>query len=1102
MMEKTIDRNGLDRVCLISADDLKMRSGDTGFDPLHPVFYRTEGAEPFAYANAFCQMKLGDSGSVTVTRIGTPEHFASAWSQMIDTISGWSALKDIRIYDFSYQAPPAAVGLTTYGRVMLHGNTSEFEAARSWIGVRQIYWDVDGFGGLSEDDIFHAVGSLSDFDGTDEVEEVACSALPGHCSPVAYVLQKSGTVLLFDRKNHSVTKPRERVQQIALVKYYPYGVSTWVALSKITGRFLCSEPRDSISADFFGGDYTDIIAPNRYRQKIRAIAAVPRKYLAVLYENGYLRVFGAGYNSGDILCEDVQDMELENDELIVYLPSDLSYAPAIEFDESGDDIANAECNIALGAPVDLQRVWESLRDRITAWQETERNASHSALPRILRIWRNQYYIYFLFEDGTVRAELLASTGHSDFGENKVEDWHNVAEILPGRFQTLALCRDGSVLSAGKGYGKAYDFSAWRNVTALCQSSGLAAGLCRDGTVFAQQADTCLPVPGVAEWRGIVQIEAGEDFLVGLTSEGTVKVAFCGEMREFEAGKWRGIRRIAVVEQTIAGLTAEGRVLSAGTSLYVRFHGMDDWRDIRELVGFQNGGSAFFGLCADGSVAVSGRWNTSAFSYEDTLDHKKWSSLAHISSDGYYLLGEKLDGTRIYESTPTEKAGDPPMDEHISDWGEVKDFIIAGEYLLAIFRDGTVAWEGARRRAKKRRITDSWRDIIRCLLWNIEGGKSNALAVDGTGHLYSDMVASGFDAPEHQKEIDTFFQQFVDVREIYLFEPFLLVLHGNMLSFVLFSDDKMSRIDLPDVESVMMADQNETAVVTFTDGSLRTFGNIVFHSGIDLTSTVVKYYGDRSDYSEEDKDRDPFRHFDGILGIQPDGRPFVLSPANTREKESYYTVQDLLYFDTIEDAADIEPMGDILLADGSCVSKRGDLFNKWVGIRQLSSCFTHAVGVTTFNTVVVKGDGEYGSCSVDAYMGVVQAYSLPHATVLLLSNGKLISLCEKLSETPYEPLPVETDVVSLAKTNGHFVILCKDGSLWDCEAQAFADKIRWRGSSEYYTRPWGPWKLICKDAYRVTCIGESISVWRHDKNFSYMEPTLEQNTLSGYEPTMG
>ena len=1102
MKEKSIDLTALDRVCLISAADLSTRSGESVFDPLHPVFFRTEGADPFTYANRFCQMNLTPSGGIELARLGTPEHFAEEWESLFAAIESWKTLRDIRIYDFGFAEAPAAVALTTYGRVQVYGEASGFTAARTWQGARQIYWDVDGFGALCEGDIFRAVGSLAALDGTDEVEEVACSALPGHCSPVAYLLQKKGTALLFDRKNHTVTRPRERVQQIVLVKYNPYGVSTWVAQSKITGRFLTSEPRDSISADFFGGDYTDIIAPNRYRQKIRDIAAVPRKYLAVLYENGYLRVFGAGYNSGDILCEDVQAMELSGDELIVYLPSDLSYAPAIEFEEAGEDIANAECSIALGASVNLKAAYTLLQGRISGWLEAARHPHRTLSRKILRTYRNAYYIYFLYEDGTVQAELLTATGHSGFGENAVSGWQEVTEILPGRFQTLALCRDGSVLSAGCGYGKPYDLSDWREMIALRQSGGIAAGLRRDGTVAAREVDTDMPIREVENWTEITHIELGENFIVGLRRDGTVVAAGNNDQGQCEVRGWQNITQIAVAAETVAALTKEGRVLTAGLSTHLRFAGMENWREIRELISFQHGGCVFLGLDAKGELHLSGRWNTSFFSYEDHLDHQKWSLLTHIWQDGYYLLGERTDGTIVFESTPTERAGDPPIDEHITDWSGVVDYIIGGEYLLAIFENGRVAWEGARRRTKKRRITDRWQGIEQCLLWNIEGGKSNALAVDREGRLYSDMVTFGFDDAAKQQEIDSFFGAFRGVHKIYLFQPFLLVQHGETLSFVSYTEETLHRIDLSDVRDIFLAEQGETVIVTFTDGTLRSFGKTVFCSTVDLASVTVKYYGDRSDYAEEGENGDPFHHFDGILGVQPGGRPFVLSPENLREKESFYTVQELLYFDTIEGAIDIEPMGDLLLADGTCLSRRGDLFAKWVGIRQLSSCATHAVGVTTFHTVVVKGDGEYGSCSVDAYMGVVEALSLPHATVLLLDNGNLISLCEKLSETPYEPLPVTTGVSTLAKTNSHFAILCRDGTLWSCEAQAFADKIRWRGSSEYYTRPWGPWKKLCGDAIRMTMAGECIRVWRHDKSFSYMEPTLEQNTLSGFEPTLG
>lgn len=346
----------LDRVLLISREEMGGAAG--GFDPLHPVYTQTEGADPFTYRNDFCHMRLLADGTVELTEFGRPARFAEEWRQLLSQLAACRTLTDLRIYDYDGDEPPMAAALTTYGRLLLYGNAGEYAPAAGWQGVARVFWDTDGFGALCEDEMFRAVGALSALDGIGEIEEAVGSALPGHCSPVAYLLQKNGTVTLFDRKNRSIQRPRERVQKIALVRYNPYGVSTWVALSKITGRFLCSEPRDSISADFFGGDYTDIIAPNRFRQKIADFAAVPRRYLAVLYQNGYLRVFGSGYHSGDILCEDVRGIELEGEELIAYLPADLSYAPAIDLEEpeEGDTLSPAESIVTLGQPVDLPAI--------------------------------------------------------------------------------------------------------------------------------------------------------------------------------------------------------------------------------------------------------------------------------------------------------------------------------------------------------------------------------------------------------------------------------------------------------------------------------------------------------------------------------------------------------------------------------------------------------------------------------------------------------------------------------------------------------------------------------------------------------------------------
>ena len=712
----------LDRVLLISREEMGGTAG--GFDPLHPVYTRTEGADPFTYRNDFCHMRLLAEGTVELTEQGSPARFAAQWQQLLSQLAACRTLSDLRIYDFEGSAPPMAAALTTYGRLLLYGNVgAEFAPAADWQGVTRIFWDTDGFGALCEDDVFRAVGALSALDGIDEVEEAVGSALPGHCSPIAYLLQKNGTVTLYDRKNKSIQRPRERVQKIALVRYNPYGVSTWVALSKITGRFLCSEPRDAISADFFGGDYTDIIAPNRFRQKIADFAAVPRRYLAVLYQNGYLRVFGSGYHSGDILCEDVHGIELEGEELIAYLPADLSYAPAIDMEEppEEDSLSPAESIVSLGAPVRLPEILALLRERVEGWRRAQQLMPAAAKKPVRAIRRSSHYIYFLYQDGTVEAALLTHTGHSDHGENAVSHWQNVAEVIPGRHQTLALCADGTVLAAGWGYGQPYAVSGWRNVTQLYQSSGLAAAVTASGTVYALWADTNEPVQGTEGWRDITALALGDDFLLGLTEGGEVLAAGHNDSVLSAVKGWKNIIQVAAVSEAAAALTAEGKVLSCGSPRFLSYEGMERWQRVRQLIAYQNGsGSVFVGLDGAGRAHFCGKWSGGALCRTDSIDPEKWSGLCRVWQEGYYLLGEKADGTIVYESTPTERAGLPPADDHITDWSLVTDWVIEGEYLMAIFRDGSVGWEGARRRTEKRRITEGWKNIRRCLLWSIAG----------------------------------------------------------------------------------------------------------------------------------------------------------------------------------------------------------------------------------------------------------------------------------------------------------------------------------------------------------------------------------------------
>ena len=144
----------LDRVLLISREEMGGAAG--GFDPLHPVYTQTEGADPFTYRNDFCRMRLLPDGTVELTEFGRPARFAEEWRQLLSQLAACRTLTDLRIYDYDGDEPPMAAALTTYGRLLLYGNAGEYAPAAGWQGVARVFWDTDGFGALCEDEMFRA----------------------------------------------------------------------------------------------------------------------------------------------------------------------------------------------------------------------------------------------------------------------------------------------------------------------------------------------------------------------------------------------------------------------------------------------------------------------------------------------------------------------------------------------------------------------------------------------------------------------------------------------------------------------------------------------------------------------------------------------------------------------------------------------------------------------------------------------------------------------------------------------------------------------------------------------------------------------------------
>ena len=184
------------------------------------------------------------------------------------------------------------------------------------------------------------------------------------------------------------------------------------------------------------------------------------------------------------------------------------------------------------------------------------------------------------------------------------------------------------------------FPPGKNVTQLYQSSGLAAAVTAAGTVYAQWADTNEPVQGTEQWRHITQLALGDDFILGLTTAGRVLAA--GTNEEVTAGvkNWANITRIAAVSEAAAALTGAGTVLSCGHPRFLQYQGMEEWRHIRQLIAFQNGGSVFVGLDDEGQVHFSGKWSHGALCRTDSIAPRKMVGASAHLAGGLLPAGRK------------------------------------------------------------------------------------------------------------------------------------------------------------------------------------------------------------------------------------------------------------------------------------------------------------------------------------------------------------------------------------------------------------------------------------------------------------------------------
>ena len=294
--------------------------------------------------------------------------------------------------------------------------------------------------------------------------------------------------------------------------------------------------------------------------------------------------------------------------------------------------------------------------------------------RIIQISAAESFLVALKGDGTV----IASGPNSD--ESKIEDWKNVKKIVAG-FDTLTL--RGSIIAA----------------------------LHNDGTVSANYYKTTIAQNGitnkytekfnsyvdVAEWKDIIDIAAGGNYLFAINSKGEVfveewsyNIPMTPDFSEF-----KGVKSIVCGEGTnLIGLKDDGTVVGEGSSIL----GQTDVSAWKNIIQIDSCGKHTVGLKSDGTLVATkftenpddtdmNKEMQSAYNEYGELDFKDWNDIKAISVSDNFTAGLKKNGTVM--ATGDNRFGQC----NVSDWRDIEEISTTLYATYGLKKDGTVVATG-------------------------------------------------------------------------------------------------------------------------------------------------------------------------------------------------------------------------------------------------------------------------------------------------------------------------------------------------------------------------------------------------------------------------
>lgn len=224
-------------------------------------------------------------------------------------------------------------------------------------------------------------------------------------------------------------------------------------------------------------------------------------------------------------------------------------------------------------------------------------------------------------------------------------------LAAGINNSLTITSTKHIKTAGiNGYNQ-LSVNDWENIISIDIYGTLTIGLQNDKTAKIAGTYDGNKTINAEDWYNLIDVAAGEQFVVGLKIDGSVIADGHPSDGQLEVDEWEKVIAIDAGSRFTVGLTENNELLFAGfdNGQAKDFENRKkEWKDVINISasggekGFRGGGHTV-GLKSDGTLVAVG---DNSFGQCDFSDTEKWSDIVKVATGDWYTVGLKSNGTVV------------------------------------------------------------------------------------------------------------------------------------------------------------------------------------------------------------------------------------------------------------------------------------------------------------------------------------------------------------------------------------------------------------------------------------------------------------------------